>query len=79
MSSSKAPFVSVILTSDGVNESTDRSCEEFGARRLRHLAVKLAHRPAQELADELLRSTARHEQGACNVQDDRTVVVLKVL
>jgi serine phosphatase RsbU (regulator of sigma subunit) len=43
------------------------------------LVVELANRPAQEIADELLRSTARHERGADNVQDDRTVVVLKVL
>jgi sigma-B regulation protein RsbU (phosphoserine phosphatase) len=68
----------VVLTSDGVSESTNRKCEEFGARRMRALLIDQADRSAQEIADELLSSTARHDTGNRPL-DDRTVVVLKVL
>ena len=68
----------VVFTSDGVNESKDKSCEEFGARRLQARLLDLHQRPAQEIADELLRSTRFHHED-CGDEDDRTAVVLKVL
>ena len=68
----------VVFTSDGVNESMDKSCEEFGTRRLQSRLLDLHQRSAQEIADELLRSTRFHHED-CGDEDDRTAVVLKVL
>ncbi len=68
----------VVLISDGVGESTNRRCEEFGYRRLQSLLVEWAERPAQEIADDILESTRRHDDGT-RASDDRTAVVLRVL
>ena len=69
----------VVFTSDGINESTDRRCEEFGTKRLQAELVGMAGLGAQEVADELVRSSEKYAVGNCNDADDRTVVVLKVL
>ena len=68
----------VVLASDGVTESVDRRCEEFSVRRLRSLLVEYAPRSAQEIADSLLQSSEAFAVVA-NHEDDRTVVVLKVV
>ena len=44
----------VVFNSDGITESTDRRCEEFGDRQLQALLVARAARPAREIADELV-------------------------
>ncbi len=69
----------IVFTSDGITESTDRRCEEFGAKRLQSALAGLNDLGAQAVADELVRSSDRHAVGNCNESDDRTVVVLKVL
>jgi sigma-B regulation protein RsbU (phosphoserine phosphatase) len=69
----------VVLTSDGINEATDRGCEEFGSRRLRARIAQLADRPARVIADELMRSTEQHRSDTTRDRDDSTIVVLKVL
>jgi sigma-B regulation protein RsbU (phosphoserine phosphatase) len=69
----------VVLSSDGVIESTNAGDEEFGARRLRSLLVELTSLPANEIAQRLLEASERHASGSRDGSDDRTIVVLKVL
>jgi sigma-B regulation protein RsbU (phosphoserine phosphatase) len=68
----------VVTFSDGVYEPIDHSREEFGSRKFRALLVDSAGRPAQEIADEVLRSTELYVRDSTRDSDDRTVVVLKV-
>jgi sigma-B regulation protein RsbU (phosphoserine phosphatase) len=68
----------VVIFSDGIYEPIDHNREEFGARKLRALLVQNAERSAQEIADEVLRSTELYVRDSADA-DDRTVVVLKVL
>jgi len=68
----------VVVFSDGIYEPIDQNREEFGARKLRALLVQNAALSAQEIADELLRSTELYVRDAED-SDDRTIVVLKVL
>ena len=68
----------LVFSSDGVSESIDKSCEEFGARRLQARLIELAASPAAEIADELLRSTQRFSDPRERESDDRTIVVMKV-
>ncbi|MDH3743558.1 MAG: SpoIIE family protein phosphatase [Acidobacteriota bacterium] len=71
------PGDTLVLASDGIEESLDSAGEEFGRVRLETLLEKLAGRPAQEIADALLRAVRRYS-GAAEISDDRTVVVLKL-
>jgi sigma-B regulation protein RsbU (phosphoserine phosphatase) len=68
----------VVTFSDGIYEPIDQNREEFGARKLRALLVQNATRSAQQIADEVLRSTEMYVRDSADA-DDRTVVVLKVL
>jgi sigma-B regulation protein RsbU (phosphoserine phosphatase) len=69
----------VVLSSDGVIESTNAGDEQFGARRLRALLVEQAGQPAQEIVRQLLEASQRYASGSRDGSDDRTIVVLKVL
>ena len=68
----------VVFCSDGLHESMNKHEEEYGSERLQNLAKELSTGSAQEIADGLLRTTARHSAGNGHEADDRTVVVLKV-
>jgi sigma-B regulation protein RsbU (phosphoserine phosphatase) len=68
----------VLFCSDGIAESTDRSAEEFGVRRLRARLIELVGSTAREVAEGLLQSAERYVTGAGTEVDDRTVVVVKV-
>ena len=68
----------VVLGSDGVTESVDGQCEEFGERRMHGLLAGMADRPAAEIADELLAASERFHSPDSGDADDRTVVILKV-
>ena len=69
----------VVIASDGISESIDRNREEFGVRKLRALLIEHADRPAQEIADAVLRSAEYYVRETTHESDDRTVVVLKVV
>jgi sigma-B regulation protein RsbU (phosphoserine phosphatase) len=69
----------VVAFSDGVCESIDQQREEFGARKMQALLVGEADRPAQELADALLRSAQLYVRDSSRESDDRTVVVIKLI
>jgi sigma-B regulation protein RsbU (phosphoserine phosphatase) len=72
------PGDTIVLCSDGIEESLDRHDEEFGAVRLRAVLEKLAGRSAGEIALGVLDAARRHS-GSAEPSDDRTVVVLKVV
>ena len=66
----------VVVCSDGIYESADSNREEFGLRKLQSSLQELADRPAQQIADALLRSADRWFDNR-DESDDRTIVVLK--
>lgn len=70
------PGDTLVMASDGFDESLDPGGEEFGRDRLETLLAKVADRSAQEIADALLVAVRRYS-GAAEISDDRTVVVLK--
>ena len=67
----------VVLTSDGLTESGGRYADELAVRRLRDRLLALRAQPAQQIAEELLRSTGPCASDGADC-DDRTVVVLKL-
>jgi len=69
----------VVISSDGIGESLGRNREEFGVRKLQALLIEQAGRPAQEIADAVLRSAELYVRETSDEPDDRTVVVLKVV
>jgi serine phosphatase RsbU (regulator of sigma subunit) len=66
-----------VAFSDGVCESVDPERDAFGARWLQSQILRLAGRPAREIAQELLRSCKTFVGDSARGTDDRTVVVLK--
>lgn len=73
-----APGDLVVFASDGVHESVNARCEEFGARGLASSLAALASGSAREVADGLLASAERYVEDPHVEPDDRTVVVFKV-
>jgi sigma-B regulation protein RsbU (phosphoserine phosphatase) len=71
------PGDSVVLVSDGVEESQNSSEEEFGRQRLESTLEQLAAGSAREIAQGLLEAT-RLFSGSAESYDDRTIVVIKV-
>jgi sigma-B regulation protein RsbU (phosphoserine phosphatase) len=69
----------VVFCSDGLHECLDRSGEEFGIERLEARLIELAGAPGFEIAHGLLRATDIHAGAGSEPQDDRTIVVLKVV
>jgi sigma-B regulation protein RsbU (phosphoserine phosphatase) len=71
------PGESVVLVSDGVEESLNPNGIEFGRQRLEDTLKRLAPGSAREIAQGLLESTRRFS-GSAEAYDDRTIVVIKV-
>ena len=70
------PGDSVVLVSDGVEESQNSDEEEFGRQRLEATLDQLAGGSAREIAQGLLEAT-RLFSGSAEFYDDRTIVVIK--
>ena len=68
----------VVFCSDGIAECFDALGKEFGLERVEAFVIEHATAPAREIADRLMRATDAHTGGG-EPQDDRTVVVLRVL
>ena len=71
------PGDTLVLASDGIEESLDVDEEEFGRARLETALQGLAGGSAREIADGLLEAV-RSYSGSAEISDDRTVVVLRV-
>lgn len=72
------PGDAVVIASDGIDESSNREDEQFGAERVAITLRRLAAGSAQEIADGLLKAVRAHS-GTGEPSDDRTVVVLKAI
>ncbi len=72
------PGEAVVICSDGIEESPNHDDEEFGPLRIEDTLRRLAHLPAEEIANGLLEAVRRHSLGE-ERSDDRTVLVLKVV
>jgi sigma-B regulation protein RsbU (phosphoserine phosphatase) len=68
---------SVVLISDGVEDSQNAAEEEFGRERVEGTLQRLAAGSARAIAEGLLQATQLHA-GDAETYDDRTVLVLKV-
>ncbi len=71
------PGDSIVIASDGVEESLNAEEEEFSFERVRGTLERLANRSANELAEGLL-AAVRIFSGDAEISDDRTIVTLKV-
>lgn len=67
---------SVVLMSDGVEDSLNAAEEEFGRERVEGTLQRLASGSARAIAEGLLKATQIHA-GDAETYDDRTVLVLK--
>ena len=68
----------LVFHSDGLSEAPDPQGRQFGSQRLARLIETHAALPAGELADRLMAEVHEFTQAA-PLQDDRTLVVMKVL
>lgn len=71
------PGDSVVIASDGVEESLNTSGEEFSFDRVRGALERLADRSAIDIAEGLLASVRTFTHDA-EISDDRTILTLKV-
>lgn len=71
------PGDTLVIASDGVEESLNADEEEFAFARVRGALERLADRPADELAHGLLTAVRLFSQGV-QISDDRTIVTLGV-
>ena len=71
------PGDSVVIASDGVEESLDTNEVEFSFTRVRGTLERLADRSASQIADGLL-DAVRTFSDEAEISDDRTIVTLKV-
>jgi len=70
----------VVFTSDGITEAQDLASEQFSQRKMEALLAKAGDYSAQKVSDELMSAAQTFSAGTpVEMQDDRTVVVLKVL
>jgi len=67
----------LVFHSDGLSEAPDPQGRQFGVRRLAELIEAHAALSAGELADRMISAVQEFTQGA-PLQDDRTLVVMKV-
>ncbi len=67
----------VVLVSDGVQDQMNPAGEEYGKRRLRRFLEANCGARAQEIADGMIEDLEQFREGRA-VQDDQTVIVLKV-
>ena len=71
------PGDSVVIASDGVEESLDTNEVEFSFTRVRGTLERLADRSASQIAEGLL-DAVRTFSDEAEISDDRTIVTLKV-
>ncbi len=71
------PGDSLVIASDGVEESLNTSGQQFSFDRVRGALERLAEGSAIEVAEGLLASVRTFAHGA-EISDDRTIVALKV-
>jgi sigma-B regulation protein RsbU (phosphoserine phosphatase) len=71
-----SPGDSVVMVSDGVEESKNPAGDEFGRQRLEDSLRRLAAGSAREISEGLLEAT-RLFSGTAEAYDDRTIVVIK--
>jgi len=67
----------LVAYTDGVTEANNVSGEEFGEARLQEMLASVAHLPADEIRNEVVREVREWCAGAPQY-DDLTFVVLKV-
>ena len=72
------PGDSVVIFSDGIEESPNSRDEEFGSHRIEDTLKRLSHRPAAEIANGLLEAVRLFSPGD-ERYDDRTILVLKTV
>jgi sigma-B regulation protein RsbU (phosphoserine phosphatase) len=63
--------------SDGITEANDLNQEEFGSRRLETILRQNAHKPPQEIINQVFAELKTFEAGRPQ-RDDQTLVILKV-
>jgi sigma-B regulation protein RsbU (phosphoserine phosphatase) len=68
----------LLFYTDGVTETMNRSRDEFGEQRLQNLLVRHRRRRAQDLI-RLIIEDLNAFRGAALLQDDRTMMILKIL
>jgi sigma-B regulation protein RsbU (phosphoserine phosphatase) len=68
----------ILFYSDGYEDQTNSAGEVYGQDRLPAALLRLAVRPAEEIAAGLERELDEF-RGDCRVHDDQTLLVLKVL
>src|SRR5262252_132175 len=66
-----------VFFTDGITDATSSEGKMFGRGRLEKVAIKHAHRSADEIAEAIFRAVSDHAKGM-DAFDDLTVVVLKV-
>ena len=71
------PGDTIVFCSDGLGDCLSETEGRFGWGRVEEVLAKARPRPAQHIADELIRATDEHAHTS-QVIDDRTVVVIKV-
>jgi sigma-B regulation protein RsbU (phosphoserine phosphatase) len=67
----------VVICSDGIEESLNQHDEEFGRKQIRATLARLADNTASEIASGL-RDAVTHHAGAIGPSDDRTILALQV-
>ncbi len=71
------PGDSLVLLSDGIEDTVNAHDEEFGRERVVEALSRLAGESAKEIADGVL-AAARSFAGSAEAYDDSTIVVLKL-
>ena len=69
----------VAFVSDGLQEAIDGQGQQFGDRFILDVLLALASVSAQQIADGLIRASTAFAAAAEQMQDDRSVVILKML
>ena len=66
-----------LFLTDGITDATSSKGSMFGRGRLEKVAIKNAHRSADEIAEAIFSAVNDHAKGM-DAFDDLTIVVLKV-
>jgi sigma-B regulation protein RsbU (phosphoserine phosphatase) len=67
----------IVFYSDGVQDQTNLTEEEYGRSRLAQLIKQVSPLPAQQIADAILADLEQYKEDGV-VADDQTVIVMKV-
>ena len=67
----------VVICSDGIEESVNPQDEEFGRQRIKATLASLAEKTASEIARGLEEAATKHA-GVAGPSDDRTILALKI-